>query len=235
MTSWTSVTTKGMMVKGLPTQVASAIMPTFMTCASICPKPATRWPAPSLGGNQDAGRPQHRIDDIALPERELLHRAGDTREDKGLVEIDLRLRQRGFRARLLGRQKRFDLGLQRLLVRESGVDRALPAVDHDLQALDLALRDGACIFLQKLGLHLKFVHGLLIGALRLDNQPVGGRQFGLRYRRVCLDLRDAPARRLPRRLLFRAVKPEQRGARLDLFIQGHEHLGDAAACSQAGC
>ena len=35
MTSWTSVTTMGMILNGLPMQVASAIMPTFITCASI--------------------------------------------------------------------------------------------------------------------------------------------------------------------------------------------------------
>jgi hypothetical protein len=40
MTSWISVTTIGMMVSGLARQVTSPIMPTFITPASICPKPA---------------------------------------------------------------------------------------------------------------------------------------------------------------------------------------------------
>ncbi|MCY1373427.1 hypothetical protein D9M69_607020 [compost metagenome] len=57
MTSCISVTTIGMMVKGLPTQVASAIMPTFSTCASIWPKPAISATLPaSLGTRMPAGR-----------------------------------------------------------------------------------------------------------------------------------------------------------------------------------
>ena len=36
------VTTIGIMVQGLDTHVTSAIMPIFMICASICPKPACR-------------------------------------------------------------------------------------------------------------------------------------------------------------------------------------------------
>ena len=52
-------------------QVASATMPTFITCASIWPKPAIRC-APGAVRNQDAGRPHHRIDDVADAQRELL-------------------------------------------------------------------------------------------------------------------------------------------------------------------
>ena len=43
------------MVKGLAMQVASAIMPTFITCASICPKPAISAFAARVG-DEDAGR-----------------------------------------------------------------------------------------------------------------------------------------------------------------------------------
>ena len=57
MKSCTSVTTIGMIVMGFDTQVASAAIPTFMTCPSICPKPACRLrcPAPS-GIRTPAGR-----------------------------------------------------------------------------------------------------------------------------------------------------------------------------------
>ena len=66
--SCTSVTTIGMIVKGLETQVTSAIMPTFMICASIWPKPACRPAAPGLGRDQNAGRAHQRVDDVADPQ-----------------------------------------------------------------------------------------------------------------------------------------------------------------------
>src|SRR6516225_475648 len=51
------VMTIGMIFHGRDAQVASATIPGFSTCASICPKPAcsTRWPAPS-GIKTPAGR-----------------------------------------------------------------------------------------------------------------------------------------------------------------------------------
>ena len=47
--AYVRVTTIGLTVQGLETQVASATIPIFITCASICPKPATMVvrPAPS--------------------------------------------------------------------------------------------------------------------------------------------------------------------------------------------
>src|SRR5688500_19902594 len=57
MKSCTATTTIGITVQGFDMQVASASMPIFMTCASICPKPAikVRRPAPS-GMRTPAGR-----------------------------------------------------------------------------------------------------------------------------------------------------------------------------------
>ena len=59
-------------------------------------------------GYQDSGGPHQRIDDVADAKEELLDAPGYAGPDEGLVIVDLRLRQRGFRAGLLGRQKRRD-------------------------------------------------------------------------------------------------------------------------------
>ena len=96
MTSCTSVTTIGMIVKGLATQVASAIMPTFITCASIWPKPASGLPRPASAG-PGCRRAHHRVDDVAGPQGELLHRAVDAGVDDRLVELDLGLRASALR------------------------------------------------------------------------------------------------------------------------------------------
>ena len=62
-------------------------------------------------GNQDSGRPHQRIDDVADAKEELLHAPVYAGPDEGLVIIDLRLRQCGFRTCLLGRQKGRDAQL----------------------------------------------------------------------------------------------------------------------------
>ena len=46
---------------------------------------------PSFGGNEDAGGAQHRVDDVASPQRELLDGASDAGTHEGLVQLDLRL------------------------------------------------------------------------------------------------------------------------------------------------
>ena len=68
MKSCTSVTTIGMIVMGFDTQVTSAAIPTFMTCASICPKPACRLLLSGAFRDQDPGRAHERIDDVAHPQ-----------------------------------------------------------------------------------------------------------------------------------------------------------------------
>ena len=64
-----------MIVQGFEMQVASATIPTFMTWASIWPKPACKRALPGAFGDQDAGGPHHRIDDVADAQQELLHAA----------------------------------------------------------------------------------------------------------------------------------------------------------------
>ena len=82
MKSCTPVTTIGMIVKGFDTQVTSAIMPTFMTCASICPKPACSLPRPDSGRDENAGRAHERVDDVADLQDELFHPAVDAGIDR---------------------------------------------------------------------------------------------------------------------------------------------------------
>ena len=174
------------------------------------PEASDKRDPPRFGGNEDAGGPQHRVDDVARPQRELLDGACDAGTHEGLVQLDLRLFERGFGACLLCRQKRGNFRLQGLLVRKCGVNRTLPAVNGNLQTLDLAQRDDIRVALPKLGLGLQFVHSLQICALRLLDLAIRRRQFGLRHRCLGVDLRYLPARRLPRCLLFGTVEPKQR-------------------------
>ena len=55
--------------------------------------------------DENARWPQKRIDDLADPQCELLHPAGHTGAHRRLVDIDLRLLQGRFGARLLRRQQ----------------------------------------------------------------------------------------------------------------------------------
>ena len=95
-----------MIVKGFPIHVASAIMPFFITCASIWPKPAISAHASSLFGDKDAGGPYHRVYDVAGPQCELLDGSGDTGPNHGFVQFDLCLLKRSFCTRLLRGQQR---------------------------------------------------------------------------------------------------------------------------------
>ena len=81
-----------MTVNGFETQVTSAIIPTFMICASIWPKPAGRNGRRLR--DQYAGRTHHRIDEVADAQRELLDAPIHAGADHGLVELDLCLRER---------------------------------------------------------------------------------------------------------------------------------------------
>ena len=180
MKSCTPVTTIGMTVQGFEMQVASATMPTFITCASICPKPAMQaCPAGALR-DQDAGRTHERVDDVADPQRELLHSPIHASADDGLRQIHLGLGQRRFGAGLLRREQRGDPRFGRLLGGGRGIDRALAALDGNLQPLDVAHGDGAGVAPVELLLGLQFVHGLLVGApgfldLAFRRQDVGPR------------------------------------------------------------
>ena len=115
MKSCTSVTTIGITVHGLEMQVTSATIPTFMTWPSIWPNPACRPAATGAFRNEHAGGTQHRVDDIADPQGELLDAAGDAGADHGLVQFRLGLGERCLGARLLRRQQGREAGFNALL------------------------------------------------------------------------------------------------------------------------
>ena len=91
ITSCTSVITTGMTVKGTALQATSPIMPTLITWLSIWPKPAIEAGDVAVG-DEDAGGAQHRVDDVAGAQRELLHDAVGAGDDQRLVESAPRLR-----------------------------------------------------------------------------------------------------------------------------------------------
>ena len=175
-------------------------------------------------GDEDAAGADDRVDDVAGAQRELLDHAVHASLDQRLVELDLGLRERGLGARLLRRQRRGDAGLLRRLVGERRVERALAAVDHHLQPLDLAQRDGVGIAPPELGPDVELLLRLRQRAARLGDLAVRRRELALGHHRLRLHLGDAPPRRLHRRPLLGIVEPEQRLAGLDPLVGVHIDL-----------
>ena len=112
--------------------------------------------------DQDPGRTHERIDDIAHPQRELLHSPVHAGTDDRLVQLHFGLGQRGFGAGLLGREKGRDPRLGGLFCGRGGSDRAQAAFYTNLKPLDVAERDVTRIAPLQLPLGLQFVHGLLV-------------------------------------------------------------------------
>ncbi len=97
--------TSGMIESGFEWQVASATIPTFMTWASIWPKPAwsCRWAV--LAGNENACGTHDGTDEITALQHELLDMAVDPGVNDRFVEIDLCLGEGRLCAFLLRRQQ----------------------------------------------------------------------------------------------------------------------------------
>ena len=112
-------------------------------------------------GNQDSGGPHQRIDDVTDAKEELLHAPVDAGTDEGLVIIDLRLRQCGFRTRLLGRQKGRNAQLGGLFRGVGRIERSLAPVDHDLQLFDIPLWYDPRVAPLQFALHIQFILSLL--------------------------------------------------------------------------
>ena len=205
-----------MTVNGLDTHVTSAIIPTFMICASICPKPACRRSPTGFIRDQDPGRTHDRSDDIAHPQRELLHAPAHAGTDNRLVQLHLGLGQRSFGAGLLGWEKRRNPRLYGLSCSRGGSDPTQAAFDKKLKLLDFALRDDTRIAFLQLLLGLQFVHGLLVRALGLLDLAFSLQEIGPRHHQVRLDLRNLAPRGLDSRLLLRAVQSENRRSFGDL-------------------
>ena len=227
MTSWTSVTTMGMMVNGMPMHVASAIMPAFITCASIWPKPAISLarPAPS-GTRMPAGRiivlttsPGRSVNCWTVPATPARTRVLSSSTCACLSAASAL-------AFWAGRSED-DLCLDGPFVGDGGVERTLAAVGGDLQPLDLPNRD-VRIAPQELLPGCQFVQRLLVRALRLLDEPVRGGQLRLRHGGLGNGFVDLALCRLVRCLLFGTVEPKERVACLDLGIDADEHFGNTA-------
>ena len=113
-----------MTVKGIAEQATSPTMPTLITCASIWPKPATSAGGVAVG-DEDAGGPQHRVDDVAGRSANCWTMPSMPATTRVLSSATCASRERGLGARLLRGQLEVDLRLDRRLAGDRGVDGAL--------------------------------------------------------------------------------------------------------------
>ena len=214
------------MVQGLDAQVTSAIIPIFMICASICPKPACRA-LTSARGDQDPSWSHHRIDHISGPQRKLLHAPVYAGTDDRLPQFHFGLCQCRFGTRLLSWQKRGNPLLGLLFCSRCGGDSTLATLQIDLKFLDVSECDVTGIASLQFLLGLEFVYGLLVGALRLLNLSFSLHYLGLRHHHLCVSLRNFPPRTLRCGLLLRAVQPEDRRSFADWAAYANVDLGNA--------
>ena len=174
------------------------------------PKAGLQAPLSGAFRDQDPGRAHERIDDVADPQGELLHPPADAGPDDGLRQIRFGLGQRGFGARLLGREERGDLRLGTLFGGGGGSDRRLAALDGDLKLLDIPARDDARVAPCSSCLVSSSSNGLLVGAPGLLDLAFRRQDIGPRDHQRGVDLGDLAAGGLRGRLLLRAVQPEDR-------------------------
>ena len=184
--------------------MTSAVIPTFMICASIWPKPACRLRRPAPLRDQDSGRTHERIDDIAHPQRELLHSPAHAGTNNRLVQIHFGLGQCGFGAGLLGRKNGRDPLHSGLLCGRCGSDRTQATFYKNLKLLNLAERDVTRIATLQLVLGFQFVHRLLVSTLGLLNLPVSLQDIQPRHHEFRFDLGNFAARGLRSGLLPRS-------------------------------
>ena len=210
--------------------MTSAAIPGFMICASIWSKPACRAPLAGALRDQDPGRAHHRIDEVTRPQKELLHAAAHAGTDDGFLQLHLGLRQRGFGARLFGREQARGPRLGGLSRRGGRIDRALAASHRHLELLDITPRDDARIAPVQLLLGIQFVHGLLERTLGLLDLSFSLRDIELRHHHFRLDLRNLASGGLHGCLLLRIVEPEERRSLGDRAAIPDIDLGDAADC-----
>ena len=213
ITSWTSVTTTGMTVKGMA-RAGDLADHADLDHLRLDLAEAGDEAGDVAVGDEDAGGAEHRVDDVAGAERELLDDAVGAGDDQRLVERDLGLGAAPPRRWPSGRQREVDLRLDGGLAGDGGVDGALGGVDGDLGAVDLALGDGAGVAAHQLGADVVLVLGLLERAAGLDDPALGLGE--LRPRRRASSASTSAIRRVAvsmRRLLLGGVEAEERLAR----------------------
>src|SRR5215203_4405312 len=184
----------------------------------------------SLSGafrDQDPGRAQERIDDVADPEAELLHLPADPGPDDGLRLIRFGLGQRGFGARLFGWKEGRDLGLGTLFGGRGRRNRAFAALDGDLKLLDIPARHNARVAPLQLLFGLQFINGLLVGTLGLLDPAFRRHDVRARDHHRRINLGDLATGGLNGCFLLRAIQPEDRGAFRDPIVHPNIDLGNA--------
>ena len=112
--------------------------------------------------------------------------------------------------------------------RNGGRDRSLATFDGDLELLNIATWDDARIASEQLLLGLELVQGLLVGAPRLLDLPLGSLNVGSRDHQPRVHLGDLPASSLDRRPLFGVVQPEELLSLSDVVAHADVNLGDAS-------
>src|SRR5262245_28661488 len=127
-------------------------------------------------GDQHAGRPHERIDDIADPKRELLYSPVDAGADDCFCQVHLRLGQRSLGAGFLRGEKGRYPFLEALFCSGRGSDCAQIALGTDLEPLDVPEGDVTWIASLQFLLGFQFVQGLLVSAFGLLDLA-----FGLQY------------------------------------------------------
>src|SRR5215211_5330518 len=177
--------------------------------------------------DQDPGRAQERIDDVADPEGELLHLPADASPDDRLRLICFGLGQRGFGAGLFGWKEGRDLGLGTLFGGRGCRNRAFAALDGDLKLLDVPARHNARVAPLQLLFGLQFINGLLVGTLGLLDPAFRRHDVSARDHHRRINLGDLATGGLSRCFLLLAIQPEDRSAFLNPMVHSNVNLSDA--------
>ena len=177
--------------------------------------------------DQDPSRSHQRVDYIAGPQHKLLHAPVYAGTDDCFLQFHFGLRQRRFGTRLLSWQKAGNPLLGLLFCSGSRGNCTLATLQSDLEFLDVAECDIACIASLQLSLGFEFVQGLLMGALRLLNLSFSLQYVGSRNQHLCVSLRNFAPRTLRCGFLFGAVQPEERRPFADRAACANVDLGNA--------
>src|SRR4051812_20223488 len=176
--------------------------------------------------DQDPGRAQERIDDVAHAQGELLHLPADPGPDDRLRLICFGLGQRGFGARLFGWKEGGDLRLGTLFGGRGRRNRAFAALHGDLEFFDIPAGNHARVAPLQLLFGLQFINGLLVGTLGLLDLAFRCHDVSARDHQRGVDLGDLATGGLSGCLLLLAIQPEDRSAFRDPIVHPNIDLSD---------